>query len=475
MKSDTVWLPGPPHACVGLFVSALHRARTPAPGKDTAHTPARRFPSHASRLAYRPSYSEPMSSAHRIDPFLRDAARALHVSGSPAPDLERHIGDLGEKLGVRARGFALPTMLSIAVDEPDGRQRVQLLRLPPSDYNMGRLIALEALVAEFSGPDSLDDAARRVREIMDAPPPWRGPAMVVFGFILSASVAPLFGGGAVEMLCGGLVGTALVIGFLLLSRWPRLGPVLPVLLCAGAALLAHALCLAFPHQTVFITVLSGIVLLLPGFITTIALSELATQNLLAGSGRLAGAFILMVMMGAGVALGTKLGTTLIPAQPLGTAALVPAWAFWSGIALFGVSLLGVLQAPLRSAPVIIGACLFACALMLTTNASMGPIAGAFCSAFLVSLVGHLYRRVTGKPAMLFQVPGLLTLVPGSVGFRGLSALIDQNFLEGIRITTGMLLTGTALAVGMLLANGIAPILLHPDKEKMTGGRSPGIM
>ena len=58
-----------------------------------------------------------------------------------------------------------------------------------------------------------------------------------------------------------------------------------------------------------------IVLLLPGFTLTVAMSELATQNYLAGTGRLAGAFILMLLMGAGVAIGTTLGTEWLPVRP----------------------------------------------------------------------------------------------------------------------------------------------------------------
>ncbi len=418
-----------------------------------------------------------MASARNTDPFLREIALALHISGAPAPDMERHISRLGAKLGLRVRAFALPTMFAFTVDEPDGRQRSRLLRLPPSDYNMTRLIALEALVEEFESVDSLPGARRRMREIMDTPPPWRGAAMIGSGFILSASVAPLFQGGATEMLCGGVVGAAFVVGLLTLSRWPRLGPAKPVLLCAGAAFLTQAMGVAFPQQSAFITVLSGVVILLPGFTITLALSELATQNLLAGSGRLAGAFILMLMMGAGVALGTSLGGAVLPVPAAALAAPVPVagWIFWSAIAFFGVSLLGVLQAPLRYAPVIVGACLASCALMYTANAAMGPIAGAMLCAFAVSFAGRAYRRVSGKPAMLIQVPGLLTLVPGSVGFRGLHAMIDQNFIEGIRITTGMILTATALAVGILLANGIAPLVLNPAKEKIDAADEPGIL
>ena len=75
-------------------------------------------------------------------------------------------------------------------------------------------------------------------------------------------------------------------GHLALARVPRLGPAAPVLLCTVAAICAHALSLVFPQQTPFLTSLAGVVFLLPGFPLTIAMSELATQNLLSGTGRL---------------------------------------------------------------------------------------------------------------------------------------------------------------------------------------------
>lgn len=415
-----------------------------------------------------------MPADTRIDAFLRAVAKALHAGGAPAQDLERHIGDLGAKLGVNANCFALPTMLSLTVVKDDGGQRVQLLRVPPSDYNMVRLIELEKLVATFPGPDAIEDAMAEVERIATARPPWTTPMVIFCGGLLSATAAVLFKGGVVEMVCGGIVGTLFVVSYLLLSRWRRLGPVLPVILCALAAVEAQALSQYFTHQEVFITVLSGIVLMLPGFTTTVALSELATQNLLAGSGRLAGAFILMVMMGAGVAIGTSLGNSLLPAVATGTGTILPAGAVWLSVAGLGISFMGVLQAPFRSAPVVVGACLMSWSVMSAVSAHYNDIAGAFCAAFAVGFAGHLYQLVSKRPAMLFQVPGLLTLVPGSVGFRGLNALIEQDFLKGIKITTDMVLTATALAVGILLANGLSPFLPNPRMRRVPERRVPGI-
>ena len=220
--------------------------------------------------------------------FLRELAQALHVSGMPAHDLERHLNALGERLGVRDACFAVLTMLTLNITTDDGAQRVEMLRLRFYDYNMARLIALEKLIRSLNGVASVDRCTAQLKAIMSAPPLWTGWSFVAMGFLLSGSVAILLGGGWVEMFCGGLVGMLFVGGYLALARVPRLGPATPVILSAGAALCAHALGIIFPQQTPFVTAVAGVVLILPGFTLTIAMSELATQNLLSGTGRLAG-------------------------------------------------------------------------------------------------------------------------------------------------------------------------------------------
>lgn len=405
----------------------------------------------------------------RVVDFLQHVAQALHTSGAPAQDLERDLALTGAHLGVRAQCFALPTMLSLTIEAEGAPQIVRLLRLPPYDYNMVRLMKLEALLQALHGPGQLAHAEVALAQIMAAPPVWRGASFVGCGFLLSATVALLLRGSWPEMLCGGIVGALFVMAYLRLVRKPGLGPVLPVLLCAFAALCTYALCIVLPQQSPFITVLAGVVLLLPGFTMTIAMSELATQNLVAGTGRLAGAFMLMLMMGAGVAIGSTLGAELITVAPTGTTTALPAWVIWPNVALLGVAMLALLQAPLRSVHVVVSACLLAYATNLFVARHAGPVAGAFAGAFVVALAGHVYQWLTGKPGILMQVPGLITLVPGSVGFTGLNALMEQDTLTGLGILAGTLMTAAALVVGTLLANGIGSAL--PQRGAIS--RRPG--
>ncbi len=396
----------------------------------------------------------------RLGRFLCNLGRALHVSGAPAHELERRLNESGARLGVQVEGLAVLTFLALTLVDAEGKRRVEMLRLPPYDYNMARLIELEVLCREIDGSERLDAYEQRLAEVMIIPPPWSGLAFIGMGSLLSASVALLLRGGWMEMLCGGLIGAGFVAGVLACTRIPRLGPAVPIILCTLAAMLAQALAWLFPGQNPFVSAVAGVVFLLPGFMLTVAMSELATQNYLAGSGRLIGAFLLLFLMGAGLAIGTTIAQALYPVESLGVVTQLPSWVIWPAVAVLGISLLAVLQAPWSAVLVSAGGCLLAWAVYALVGASMGNVIGAFCGAFAVATAGHLYRFISRRPSVLVQIPGLITLVPGSMGFRGLHALMAQDSIAGIALITETLLTGAVLAVGLLLADNLMPLIFQ---------------
>lgn len=404
--------------------------------------------------------------------FLRDLGRALHVSGAPAHDLERNLTEIGARLGVRVEGFAVLTFLALTVSSGNASRRVEMLRLPPYDFNMARLIELQTLCREIDTPANIDAYIARLAAIMARPAPWSGWAFAAMGFLLSGSVALLLRGGWVEMFCGGLIGMLFVGAALGFSRAPRLAPAVPVILCAVAAMLAHGLALLMPQQLPFVSAVAGIVFLLPGFMLTVAMSELATQNYLAGTGRLTGAFVLLFLMGAGLAIGTQAAQAWLPPVVLAKPLAVPGWAIWLAIAALGVSLLAVLQAPWRTVHVSVGACLLAWAVFSVLDDRVGNVVAAFVAALSVASAGQIYQQLSKRPAALVQIPGLITLVPGSMGFRGIHALMQQDNIVGIHLMTEMLLTGAVLAVGLLLADNIWPLLFSRQATPQTTERTP---
>lgn len=149
--------------------------------------------------------------------------------------------------------------------------------------------------------------------------------------------------------------------------------------------------------------------------------------------------MLLFLMGAGLVIGTKISLALLPVQALGTVAALPAWVIWPTIAVLGVSLLGVIPGAALGHPRFGRRLPARLAVYSLVSAAVGNVVGAFAGALAVAAAGHFYHYLTRRPAVLLQIPGLITLVPGSMGFRGLHALIEQDSAAGINLITDMLL------------------------------------
>tara|TARA_B100000795_G_scaffold219674_1_gene174043 strand:- start:264 stop:449 length:186 start_codon:yes stop_codon:yes gene_type:complete len=54
------------------------------------------------------------------------------------------------------------------------------------------------------------------------------------------------------------------------------------------------------------------------------------------------------------------------------------------------------------------------------------------------------------------MPGIILLVPGSVGFQSLSLLVEKNILAGLDTAFMMSFVAVALVTGLLLASLIVP-------------------
>jgi uncharacterized membrane protein YjjB (DUF3815 family) len=80
----------------------------------------------------------------------------------------------------------------------------------------------------------------------------------------------------------------------------------------------------------------------------------------------------------------------------------------------------------------------------------------FLGALAVGVVGNAYARTADRPALVAITPGLLVLVPGSLGYRSLTSFLEQGVVEGM---DGAFRTGfvaISLVCGLLAANLVLP-------------------
>ena len=69
-------------------------------------------------------------------------------------------------------------------------------------------------------------------------------------------------------------------------------------------------------------------------------------------------------------------------------------------------------------------------------------------------LANIYARVLDRPAQVVAVPAVLMLVPGGMGFRGMSSLLDRDTLSGVETLFAMFIVATAIVAGLLIANAL---------------------
>jgi uncharacterized membrane protein YjjB (DUF3815 family) len=132
--------------------------------------------------------------------------------------------------------------------------------------------------------------------------------------------------------------------------------------------------------------------------------------------------------------------------------MLPGWTEWAGLLVAPLAFTVLLSARRQDAPLIVIACAAAYITSKLAGAAVGEELGAFLGAFVVSAGSNLLARARRRVAMVTQVPGLLILVPGSIGFRSVTSLLGQEVETGIQTGFRVAIVGISLAAGILAGN-----------------------
>jgi uncharacterized membrane protein YjjP (DUF1212 family) len=388
--------------------------------------------------------------------FVVRIGRALHRYGAPAHRLEDALSRIAARLGLQAHFFVTPTGLFASFDE-GARQQTILTRVDPGEVDLEKMVLLNELVGRVvAGDVSPSDAVARVEEV-EAMPPRYGRALtcVCFG-LASATTARFVGGGIREIVVAAFVGLALGLWATGVGSRPSAARIFEPIAGAFATAVALAASAVAPPVSVYITTLAGLIVLLPGLALTVAVSELATRNLVAGAARLVGAGLVFLMLGFGVVLGGQIGGLLPNARFDQTPVALAGWTEAVALAATPFVLAVIFKARPRDVGwVALGAaCSFGGARLGTHL--LGPQFGVCVGALLLGVGSNLAARWLDRPSAVLTVPGLMLIVPGSIGFGSIQSFLNENVLTGVEAAFRMSMIVVSLVTGLLLANAIVP-------------------
>jgi uncharacterized membrane protein YjjP (DUF1212 family) len=386
--------------------------------------------------------------------FLLTLGRALHEAGHATHRLEELLEAVSRRLGIEGQFFATPTSIFASFGSYD-RQRTFMMRTVPRPPDLGRLVRVsEVARAVYDGRIPPAEGSNRLAAVEAGSPP--GAAPILAGYTLaSAAAARFLGGSWPEIRVAALAGLLTGALALLAGRQPRVGRIFEPVAAFVAATVVALLGAWGGGHSVPIATLAGFIVLIPGLTVTTAIQELATQHLTAGTTRMAAAFMTFVGIGFGVALGYRVAALAGTAPPV-TPEGLPDWTLWAALVAAALAFATLLRADTRDWPWIVASGFTAVLAARGGTAVLGSGVGAFVGAFAVSLFAGVYGRLADRPPAVVLVPGLLVLVPGSIGFRGVVALLESEVISGIDAGFTMILTAVALVAGLLTAAALVP-------------------
>ena len=383
--------------------------------------------------------------------FLLRAAELLHQYGTPAYRLEAVMTNVAQTLGVPSVILYTPTALVVAFGEGEA-EKTYLRRVHSSDIDIAKLLQLDEILEQVEdGEFPLAEAMEEMEKAASAPSVFSIPFSAFASAVACSGIAVIFGGSLYDTAIAAIGGCLLFLVTVLLGSRGSGGWLEPFL---G---FSTAVSVAFVGQWLPIderlVTLAALILPIPGLTLTVAITELAVRHLSSGSARLAGALVTLFTLVVGVAIGWRLTAGLgAGIEPL--AAPLPEWSIWLVVAISPFAFSVVFKAPVSQWPYIAAVVVAG----FLANQAVGTVAGnevaAFAGAFVVGCGSNAYARLRNRPAMIPQTPGLLILVPGSVGYNSLTAMIDNETIRGVELAFAMSITGVALVGGILLANQV---------------------
>jgi uncharacterized membrane protein YjjP (DUF1212 family) len=408
-------------------------------------TPARGFPLPGN----------PQGHDDRVSFILR-LGRSLHTSGYAAHRLEEALQLACDQLGLEGQFFSTPTSI-MASFGPQDDQRTFMIRVDPGETNLGKLAQVDEVTREvLNGQLTPLEGSRLLERIEEAPARY-GPLLTTLAFgIISGAGARFLGGGWHEVVVASGVGLVIGVLALLVARNALLSRVFePVAALTASALVTVVATTGFP-VAVYLATLAGVIVLIPGFTLTTAMIELSSRHLASGTARFMSALVSLLGIAFGIALGAKIASLGLGTPHQHDPVALPVWTLYLSLLAAPLAFVVLLKAERRDAAWIVlsGALAFAGAQL--GGRIFGPELGAFLGAFVVGWGSNTWARFTNRPSQILIVPGLLLLVPGSIGARSLASLLDKNVEVGVESAFRMVLIAVSLVSGILIANVVSP-------------------
>jgi uncharacterized membrane protein YjjP (DUF1212 family) len=358
--------------------------------------------------------------------FIIQLGKALHTYGVPSYKSQMYLTEISDKKGIKGSFMDTPTWINYVFYEEDDHTYNYVECVPPGELNLGALSRIVEITNHVLKNKLTFAEAKIEIEKIKTERLGYGKIVELIAFITSASAFSIVLDACwISALAAGLNG-AVIYGITLLAKKSSyIKSTLESLVAFVATIITVLLSLQIDGINVSMTILASIIVFIPGLSITTALEEITSRSLVSGTAKLFDSLVSLFKQFFGVVLGLSFLSIFIDIQANDSIQTVPKWVDYIAISLLALSLLPVFKVRPKDLIlcVITG---FASYYTTTIMDFTGLMLSIFFGTIITVMASKLFSHFTKSPKLVYMVPGIVMLVPGSKAFIGLSSVLLNN-------------------------------------------------
>jgi uncharacterized membrane protein YjjP (DUF1212 family) len=367
--------------------------------------------------------------------------------------------------------FALPTGILFSFDKSqrETTNYTYFIRIEQSSTELLKLQRLDKVAKEISnGELGIEEAQDAIYSIISSKDSiLYHPMLILFLHMVSPAIfIALVDGTLGEVFASCVCGLFIGIILWLFSNFALIVSIIPILssvVGGGVAIILKYLLLDFDFISVTLVSLCTSFAFLPGLTIVVSITELNSKSIVSGVTRLVHALIGFLKLAFGffiVSQFLKLFSVLYENEKNGIVREVS--SIWLHV-IFAI-LLSLVVALNYRVPINFynyGWLIF-CSIIVQividySKIYLGIEMASFFGSFIVGISSNLYHILTGEPPIVISCILLMLLVPGSISFNSVHAMIIEDTVAGAQFFFVALIVGTAIFFGMMISNIVIPI------------------
>lgn len=390
-----------------------------------------------------------------------EIGKLLHEFGASSTRLEGVLKSFSKDIGLTEPSiFSTPTAIMASFMSEDKRHN-RLLRLEPGHVNLKKLGEVDSLANDFTaGNITMEECFTKAKALQAAPSGYPTLLQMSCYGLSAGAISLILGGAQIDLLCSITIG--LLIGIYSVGKRKFLGNRnTSELICAIMATIVALIWANFAAQiNIPLVIMAGLIVLIPGLNLTMALSEMASNDLASGTARLTGAIMSLLKLSLGVAIASRLAPLLdlhireLPANE---------YSNWFKLFLIPVASLSftvLFKARFKDYPWLVIAGMAGFTSSKLGHYLLGEQLGVFFGGLVLGAGSNAFARLTKRPALTVLLPGIILLVPGSIGYKSFVFMFEHNVLQSLDQAFNTLIMAIGLVGGVLVGN----MLINPRKD-----------